>query len=305
MSDTNTGKPLVVACIPAYNEEKTIAAVIIKAQKHVDKVIVCDDGSNDLTGEIAKRMGAEVLTHERNKGKGEAMKTLLRRALELGADIIVTLDADGQHDPDEIPKLVDPILKGEADVTIGSRFVPGALTDMPRYRLLGTLLINWLARKRVRTEVRDIQSGFRTFTRRAAEAALKAEAKGYSIEQEQLFLVAQAGLRIVEVPVSIRYRGLQTSKKRPLLHGGELISHTLRLIVEQRPLLLLGVPGLFLLLLGIVSVALLVWNFNTTRFFSIPLAIAAVGAFISGLLLMTTAMTLYALVRLAERIKGR
>lgn len=297
-------KPFIVACIPAYNEERTIAVVILKTQKYVDKVIVCDDGSTDLTREIAKKMGAEVLAHEKNRGKGEAIRTLFYRALELGADVIVTLDADGQHDPDEIPKLLAPILRGEADVTIGSRFVAGASTDMPRHRRLGTYVINWLARRHVRALVKDVQSGFRAFSRRAAEVAIRAEAKGYSIEQEQLALVAQAALRIVEVPVSVKYRGLQkTSKKKSFFHGAELVTHILRLVIEQRPLLLLGVPGVFILLAGIVSTALLVWHFNTTRYFSIPLALIAVGAFSSGLLLVTTALVLHALIRLTEKIK--
>ncbi|MEM4004965.1 MAG: glycosyltransferase family 2 protein [Desulfurococcaceae archaeon] len=297
-------KPLVVACIPAYNEERTIAAVIIKTQKHVDRVIVCDDGSTDLTGEIARRMGAEVLVHERNRGKGEAIKTLLHRALELGADVIITLDADGQHDPDEIPKLVAPILRGEADVVVGSRFITSVSAEMPRYRLFGTRVINWLVKRYARVEVKDIQSGFRAFTRNAAEVALKAEAKGYSIEQEQLTLMARAGLRIVEVPINVRYKGLKSSKKTPLLHGTELLAHLIRMIVEQRPLLMLGVPGTLILLAGITSTALLIYHFNTSRYFSIPLAIISVGAFTSGLLLVTTALTLYALTRLTERMKG-
>ncbi|MCR8501658.1 MAG: glycosyltransferase family 2 protein [Thermofilum sp.] len=300
----DSGKPLVVACIPAYNEERTIASVILKTQKYADKVLVCDDGSTDLTGEIARRMGAEVLVHERNRGKGEAVKTLLRRALELEADVIVTLDADGQHNPDDIPKLLAPILRGEADLVVGSRFTTGSSAEMPRYRLLGTRVINWLVKRHVRVEVKDIQSGFRALTRRAAEVALKAEAKGYGIEQEQLTLAAQAGLRIVEAPIEVRYKGLKSSKKTPLLHGTELLAHLIRMIVEQRPLLMLGVPGALILLAGIASTAVLIYHFNTSRYFSIPLAIISLGAFTSGLLLVTTALTLYALTRLAERVKG-
>lgn len=294
---------MIIACIPAYNEERTIAPVVLKTMKHADKVIVCDDGSTDLTGEIARRMGAEVLTHEKNKGKGEALKTLFRRALESGADIIVTLDADLQHDPDEIPKLLAPLLRGEADVAIGSRFVAGAKTDMPSYRLLGTKIINWLSRRRINAPVKDVQSGYRAYTRRAAEIALEAEAKGYGIEQEQLSLVVRAGLKVVEVPVTIRYNGLSTSKRRPIAHGAELIANAIRLIVEERPLLLLGLPGLVILLAGVASAALLVWDFNTTRYFSIPLAITALGAFSIGLILVTTALNLYALLRLAEKVK--
>ncbi|MEM2843728.1 MAG: glycosyltransferase family 2 protein, partial [Candidatus Bathyarchaeia archaeon] len=91
-------KPFVIACIPAYNEEATIAKVIIQAQKYVDKVILCDDGSNDYTGLIAERLGAEVIKHERRLGKGAALRILFKKAEDLEAGIVVTLDADGQHD---------------------------------------------------------------------------------------------------------------------------------------------------------------------------------------------------------------
>jgi len=126
-------KPYIVACIPAYNEGLTIAKVILKARKHVDKVIVCDDGSTDMTAEIAEALGAEVIRHKRNMGYGAAIGSLFRRAREIGADVMVTLDADGQHDPDYIPRLIKPIIKGEADIVIGSRFLGGDV-EVPTYR---------------------------------------------------------------------------------------------------------------------------------------------------------------------------
>jgi len=118
-------KPLVVACIPAYNEEGSIAGVVVQARKYVDRVVVCDDGSVDLTGAIAEGLGAVVVRHGRNLGKGAALRSAFLRARELGADVVAMLDADGQHDPEEIPGLVEPILKGEADMVVGSRYVDG------------------------------------------------------------------------------------------------------------------------------------------------------------------------------------
>ncbi|MEM2687352.1 MAG: glycosyltransferase family 2 protein, partial [Thermoproteota archaeon] len=109
-------RPFIVACIPAFNEERTIASVVIRAMRHVDKVIVCDDGSTDLTGEIAEKLGAEVMRHERNQGYGAALSTLFEKAREINADILVMIDADGQHNPDDIPKLLTPIINGEADI---------------------------------------------------------------------------------------------------------------------------------------------------------------------------------------------
>jgi len=127
MSVNKPYKPFIIACIPAYNEEATIAKVIIQTQKYVDKIIVCDDGSSDLTGLIAERLGAEVIRHERNLGKGAALRSLFKKAKELKAEIIVTLDADFQHDAADIPKLIKPILDGEADVVVGSRYFKGAI----------------------------------------------------------------------------------------------------------------------------------------------------------------------------------
>jgi len=116
-------RPFIIACIPAFREDASIARVIVKTLRYVDRVIVCDDGSPDMTAEIAERLGVEVIRHERNLGYGAALCSLFKRARELDPDVMVTLDADLQHDPDEIPKVLSPILRSEADVVIGSRFL--------------------------------------------------------------------------------------------------------------------------------------------------------------------------------------
>ena len=120
--ENKPSKPVVVAAIPAYNEEKTIARVVLQAQRHVDSVLVCDDGSEDLTTEIAERLGATVMRHERNLGKGAALKSLFEMALEVNADVVVTLDADGKHNPSEIPLFISQVLDGDADIVLGSRY---------------------------------------------------------------------------------------------------------------------------------------------------------------------------------------
>jgi glycosyltransferase involved in cell wall biosynthesis len=132
---------VVAVGIPAYNEEKTIARAVLGAQKHAHIIIVCDDGSSDLTGEIADRLGAVVVRHEKNLGYGAALQSLFERAKELNADVLVTLDSDGQHNPAEIPRLVKPIEDGVAEVVLGSRFLDERGTaDMPMYRQLGVKL---------------------------------------------------------------------------------------------------------------------------------------------------------------------
>ncbi|MGB9760605.1 MAG: glycosyltransferase family 2 protein [Thermoproteota archaeon] len=298
-------KPFVVAAIPAFNEERTIAKVVILAQKYVDKVIVCDDGSSDLTGEIAKRLGAEVIRHERNMGKGVALRDLFRVAGSLNPDIVVTLDADGQHDPSEIPRLIEPIRKGEADFVIGSRYIKGAKMDAPLYRKFGLGLINFFNKKLMNSAVSDTQSGFRAFTVKALEELKSAESDGFGIESEQVVLAIKKKLRIVEIPITIKYKGLpKTSKKSPLLHGSEIIATLLRLVVEEKPLLCLGVPGGILVLIAVFLGTYLLLLFNITRYFSLPIAIVTLGASFIGITLIVASLTLYGLNRVVKRIKG-
>jgi len=298
-------KPLIVACIPAYNEERTIARVVVEAQRYVDKVIVCDDGSTDLTGEIARRLGAEVVRHERNMGKGAALRDLFRVVKEYDPKIIVVLDADGQHDPNDIPKLLEPLVRGEADLVIGSRYVRGGEADTPIYRRIGLKIITFFNRGVVKSAVKDTQSGFRAFTMEALEECLAFESNGFGVESEQITLAAKKGLRVKEVPIKIRYRGLpRTSKKSPFLQGSEIISIVLKMVVEERPLLYLGLPGIIFVLLAIALGTYLLLLFNVTRYFSLPIAIITLGSSVIGITLIVSALTLYGLNRLVKRIKA-
>lgn len=295
---------MIVAGIPAYNEEKTIAKVIVLAQRHVDKVIICDDGSTDMTGEIAKRLGAEVLRHEKKLGKGSALKTLFLRAFELNPDVIVALDSDGQHDPEQIPTLVKPIIAGEADMVIGSRFVPGAIMDIPLYRSLGLRLVNWLSRKANKSQVKDTQSGFRAYSLKALRAVASYESNGYGVESEQLVLAAKNGLRIVEVPVAVKYKGLvKTSKKRSFPHVMELIGSILRLVVEERPLTYLGIPGVALLSLGMFFGVwtLQLYYITEPHHIVTNVALASIAFALIGIFFIFTAITLHAILRAIQR----
>ena len=296
-------QPFIVALIPAYNEERTIAKIVLKTKKYVDKVIVCDDGSTDMTGEIARALGAEVIRHERNMGKGAALKSLFTRARELDPDIVVVLDADGQHDPEDIPKLINALREKNADIVIGSRYVKGSQLEAPLYRKIGLSILNFLGRRLLKSPIKDMQSGFRAFTIKALKSLEEVESRGFGIESEQVALAVSKGLKIVEIPIVIRYRGLdKTSKKMPLLHGGEVIVTILKLVVEERPLLYLGVPGILLIIAGIALSTYLLWLFNMNRYFSIPIAIITLGAVFSGLMLVVSALTLYSLNKVARKI---
>jgi glycosyltransferase involved in cell wall biosynthesis len=206
--------------------------MVLKAGCHVGKVLVCDDGSKDMTRVIARENGADVLEHEKNMGYGATMQTLLRKARELGADVLVVFDGDGQHDPDEIPELIKPIFEGRADIVIGSRFVNGARMDVPLYRRIGILVITLLTGIFSGYPISDAQSGFRAFNRRALEE-LNITEIGWGSSVEVFFKAHHAGLRIVEVPVDCDYKDYpKASKHDPLKQGisivASIFSHVIR-----------------------------------------------------------------------------
>ena len=196
-------KPFILVCIPAYNEEKTIGTVLDKAFRHVEQVIVCDDGSTDGTNEIARRKGATVIRNPYNMGKGRALQTCLRLADRIAPDVIVTMDADGQHNPEDIPLLVAPILDGEADLVIGSRYIEGSSTDAPLYRRVGLSIVNAF-NQTANDGVKDTQSGFRAFNKEALRLFTDMSEDGFGVETEQLSIARKFDLRIMEVPTTIR-----------------------------------------------------------------------------------------------------
>jgi len=290
-------KPYIVACIPAYNEEKTIAKVISKARKYVDKVIVCDDGSTDMTAEIAKALGAEVIRHQKNMGYGAAIGSLFLKAREIGADVMVTLDADGQHDPDDIPRLIEPILNGEADIVIGSRFLSDE-REIPMYRKVGIKIINYIMRMKI-GKLSDTQSGFRAYSKRALEA-IKPTEKGMAVSTEILLKAKEFGLNIKEVPVKILYNVEKTSKMNPVVHGLDVILGTIKHMSVRHPLMFYGVPGIISLLVALISGSTLIYLFNMTRYFSIPLALITIGFGLLGTILLLTAVILWITIEVVK-----
>ena len=154
-------KAIIAAILPAFNEEISIGSVVIRTKCYADRVIVVDDGSTDHTAEVAELAGAEVIRHPENRGKGAALKTGFA-SLD-GEMVIVTIDTDGQHDPSDIPKLVEPILKGEADMVNGSRYINGNKKDTPFYRRLGQIVLDNATRLNSGLNITDSQSGFRAF----------------------------------------------------------------------------------------------------------------------------------------------
>lgn len=239
---------MILAAIPAFNEEIAIGSVVLRAKKHADTVIVIDDGSTDATSSVALAAGASILRHERNIGKGVAIRDAFFKAKELDADILVVLDADGQHNPDEIPDLITPIRDSSADMVIGSRFLDKK-SAIPKYRRAGQEVLTVLTNRVSHSSVTDSQSGFRAFSKKAIHS-LSLQEVGIGIESAMLKAASDAGLQIAEVPISCRYDVEHASKMGSVRHGFSVVNTLLKIVEERRPLLVFGVPGLIVFLIG-------------------------------------------------------
>ena len=301
-------KPFVVVGIPAFNGEQTIARVILDAQKFADKVVVCDDGSTDYTAKIAERLGAVVVRHEGNSGYGVALQSLFIRAKELRADVLVTLDSDGQHDPAEIPRLVKPIEEGVADVVLGSRFKDkNGTAGMPLYRKFGIRVITKLANGSGKNGVSDAQSGFRAYSK-SALARLSVFENGMSASIELLRAVNKSGLKVCEVPISCKYadsNGVKTSKEHPIKHGVGLIMSIIKLVVEDRPLVLLGIPGILCLITGVFFGVWMLQLYAVRHEIVTNIALASISFVLIAFFMLSTAITLYAISRISQKTNGQ
>lgn len=289
-----------VAVIPAYNEERFIGSVVLKARKYVETVIVVDDGSTDDTGEIARAAGAVVLRHERNLGKGAALNTGFEKARELGAEAIVTVDGDGQHLIEEMPLLLAPVLRGEADIVVGSRYLERR-PSMPLHRIWGHRVFTFLTNLLSGVRVTDSQSGFRAFSPRAVKA-LPFSSRGFSVESEMQFLAREYDLRMVEVPITPCYKD---RPKRPVIaHGLIVLNGVLRLVGQHRPLLFFGVPGMAILVFGLLWGAWVVNIYRNTQTLAVGYALISVFLCIVGALALFTGIILHSIRGLLLEIKA-
>ena len=201
--------------IPAYNEEKNIASIITKLKKITDSIIVCDDGSSDMTSDISKNLGAIVITHKKNMGYGVAINSIFQKAKELNIDLLVTFDADGQHRVEDIEKVVEPIKNNIADLVIGSRFLDKK-SNVPNYRKIGIKVITQITNASMKKKLTDSQSGFRAYNKQVLSQISPSDI-GMGISTEILIKSSSKGLRIMEVPVTILYSG-DTSTHNPVSH---------------------------------------------------------------------------------------
>jgi len=240
---------LNIVCIPAYNEEIKIKDVIKKALLHADEVVVCDDGSSDNTAALAKKAGATVVSHKTNQGYGAAISTLFDYCRKNNAEIMVTLDGDGQHNPDQIPDLINVIIKHNVDVVIGSRSLKDD-KNLPSYRKTGIKIITSTINSATNLKVTDSQSGFRAYSKTAIDLIRPTES-GMSVSTEILLKISNNGLSIAEVPITVSYHG-DTSTEHPVKHGSHVIGTTLKYVSIKHPMYFYGIPGIILFISGLI-----------------------------------------------------
>jgi len=284
-----------IVCIPAYNEESHIESLVKSAKNHVDSVIVCDDGSTDDTASIAKNAGAIVISHKTNKGYGAALISLFNYSRENNADVMITLDGDGQHDSDQIPLLLNTITQHNVDVVIGSRFLNQNI-EAPGYRQRGIKIITSTANYGTDLKVSDSQSGFRAYSKNAINAIHPTE-EGMSVSTEILLKISNKGLSLAEVPITVSYDG-DTSQHNAISHGVSVIANTLKYISIKHPLKFYGIPGLLLTIAGIIlgNIFLEAYLYDEVIFYGSLLG--AVVLFLLGTILSVTAVILFSMANL-------
>lgn len=287
---------MIAAAIPCLNEGHYIGSVVLQAKKYVDKVLVINDGSDDNTAEVAELAGATVLSHSRNRGKGTAIKTAFTWARNNDVKTLILLDGDGQHNPADIPDMLKPIQDGNADMVVGSRFLQQ--NDIPLYRRLGQIVLNFVTNLGSRTKLTDSQSGFRAFSAKAIQTISFRE-KGLSIESEMQLVASQQNLKIAEVPIEVKY--LDSAGRNPVSHGFEVLSRVLTLFILQRPLFLFGLPGLLLLCSGIGMGGYTISVYNSAHVLAVGYSLGTVLLAVSGLLLLFLSLMLKSMQELLAR----
>ena len=282
-----------LACIPAYNEENHIADVIKKSLLYVDQVVVCDDGSTDDTAKIAKSAGAIVISQS-NQGYGAAISTLFDYARRNNAKIMVTLDSDGQHNPEQIPLLLDAIITHGVDVSVGSRFLGD--TEASGYRKAGIKIITSAANYGTNLKISDSQSGFRAYSRKAISTIHPTE-QGMSVSTEILLKISNKGLSLAEVPISIIY-GPDTSEHNSVSHGVSVLMNTLKYISIKHPIKFYGIPGLLLTILGVILGGVFLDAYLNDQVVFYGSLLGAVVLFLLGAILSVTAIILFSIANL-------
>lgn len=289
-----------IACIPAYNEESCIESLVKSTKNHVDSVVVCDDGSTDKTANIATKAGAIVISHQTNKGYGSAIISLFNYARENNADIMITIDGDGQHDPEQIPLLLNAMSKHDVDVVIGSRFL-NQNSETPGYRQKGIKIITSAANYGTDLKVSDSQSGFRAYSKNAINEIYPTE-EDMSVSTEILFKISNKALSLAEVPITVSYNG-DTSEHNPVSHGVSVLGNTIKFISIKHPLQFYGIPGISLISIGIILGGLFLDGYLNNQVILYGMMAGSLVLFLLGSILSVTAIILFSMVNLIRNNK--
>ena len=284
---------VTVIGIPAFNEEKNIASIIMKLKKTVDHIIVCNDGSTDMTEEISKELNVVVINHSRNMGYGSAIRSIFLKAKELQADILVTFDADGQHRVVDVQNVTKPVIDDKADIVIGSRFLENK-SDIPEYRKFGIKIITKITNSSLKEKLTDSQSGFRAYSKNVLKNITPSES-GMGVSTEILIKASSAGHKITEVPITIMY-GSDTSTHNPVSHGTSVLFSSIKFTSIEHPLKFYGIPAIIFLGIGFVF---MLWTFQTyavEKEIITNIALIGIGSLVIGIVFLLTAILLYSLV---------
>jgi glycosyltransferase involved in cell wall biosynthesis len=296
-----TAQKRSLAVIPCCNEEATVANVILKTKRFVNQVLVVDDGSSDETKKIAKEAGATVISHKKNKGKGAAIRTGFKYALDNDFDYVVTIDGDGQHNPLEIPDLLGNVINNGHDISIGYRV--GANTEMPRWRRFGKRVLDYTTSMGTGGFVTDSQCGFRAFNRKAVEAITpKLKGDAFSVESEQLIKAHETGLKVVNTNVTCKYNDLKTSTKNPASHGLSVMAYVLWVIAERRPLLFISLPGFISVVIGFFLGIYTMQYYSQNHIFPIAYSVFINILIVVGAFAMLIGLLLNVLPKIIKRI---
>lgn len=288
---------VILIGIPAFNEEKNIAGIVTRLIQQGYSVLVCNDGSTDLTGVIAEKMGAIVVNHPKNLGYGAGIRSIFLKAKEMDCDVLVTFDADGQHRIEDIPIVLEPILKKNTDLVIGSRFLNND-TNIPAYRKFGIKTITTLTNISTEKKITDSQSGFRAYSKKVLSDMIPSD-YGMGVSTEILIKANNKGYRITEVPITVLYEG-DTSTHHPVSHGISVILSTMKFTSIEHPLKFYGIPGIIFLTIGLFFIVWTIQQFTLTRQIVTNLSLIGIGTIIFGAMMLMTAVILYSLVNVVR-----
>lgn len=286
--------------LPAFNEEKTLPELILELQKLPYKIIICNDGSTDNTARIAEKFGVITINHQKNLGYGASIKSIFQKAHEIKTDILVTFDADGQHRIEDIENIIEPIIRNDANIVIGSRFLEDN-SDIPGYRKIGIKSITKLTNSSLKQKLTDSQSGFRAYDKKILEN-INLSDSGMGVSTEILIKASNMDFKILEVPITVLYEG-DTSTHNPISHAISVIMSTIKYTSIQNPLKFYGLSGILFLIFGLyfISWSLIIYADEGKMITNITLV--GIGLTLLGIIFFISGIILYSIITTIKESK--